>query len=97
MLLDFGIALEPLQLVHPGCFGMPDSSPIAERQDIIVVLITRGADLTLASWYGETLLHLPVKSLQPVDFLIDAAIDLDAVDIEAELLDIEQQNLDAQP
>lgn len=82
VLLDLGIVLDPLQLVHPGCFGMPNSSSIAVRQEIIEVMITRGADLTLANRYGETVLHLAVKSLQLVDFLIDAAIDLDAVDIE---------------
>lgn len=82
VLLDLGIILEPLQLVHPGCFRMPNPSSIAARQEIIEVLITRGADLALANWYGETVLHLAVKSLQLVDFLIDAGIDLDAVDIE---------------
>ena len=82
VLLDLGIVLEPLRLVHPGCFGMPDWSSIAARQEIIEVLMTRGADLTLANRYGETVLHLAVKSLQLVDFLIDAAVDLDAVDIE---------------
>ena len=82
VLLDLGIVLEPLQLAHPSCFGMPDSSSIAARQEIIELLITRGADLTLANRYGETVLHLAVKSLQLVDFLIDASIDLDAVDIE---------------
>ena len=82
VLFDLGIALEPLRLVHPGCFGMSDSSSIAARQEIIEVLITRGADLTLANRYGETILHLAVKSLQLVDFLMDAAIDVDAVDIE---------------
>ncbi len=82
VLLDLGIVLEPLQIAHPGCFGMPDSSSIAARQEIIEVLIALGADLTLANRYGETVLHLAVKSLQLVDFLIDAAIDLDAVDIE---------------
>ena len=82
VLLDLGIVHDPLQLVHPGRFKMPDPSSVAARREIIEVLITRGADLTLANRYGETILHLAVKSLQLVDFLIEAAIDLDAVDIE---------------
>ena len=82
VLLDLGVVLEPLQIVHPGCFGMSDLSSNAARQEIIEVLISRGADLTLTNRYGETVLHLAVKSLQLVDFLINAAIDLDAVDIE---------------
>ena len=82
VLLDLGIAFETVQFVHPGCFGMPDSSSIAARQEIIKALTTRGADLTLANRYGETVLHLAVRSLQLVECLIEAAIDLDAVDFE---------------
>ena len=82
VLLDLGIVLDPLQLVHPGSFEVPDSSSNAARQGIMEVLITQGADLTLANGYGETVLHLAVKSPQLVDFLIEAAVDLDAVDIE---------------
>ena len=82
LLLDLGIVLDPLQLVHPGSFKMPDSISTTVRQGIMDVLITRGADPTLANRYGETILHLAVKSLQLVDFLIEAAVDIDAVDIE---------------
>lgn len=82
VLLELGIVTDPLQLVHPGCFRIPDSSSTAARQKIIEVLITQGADLTLSNRYGETVLHLAVRSLQLADFLIEAAVDLDAVDIE---------------
>ena len=82
VLLELGIVSDPLQLVHPGCFKMLNSSSTAARQKIIEVLIERGADLTLSNGCGETVLHLVVKSLQLVDFLIKAAVDLDVVDIE---------------
>ena len=82
VLLDIGIVLDPLQFVHAGCFKMPDPSSTTARQEIMEGLITRGADPTLTNLYGETTLHLAVNSLQLVDFLIEAAVDLDVVDIE---------------